>query len=217
MSCGLHLTVTAVSAVGIAATGTPVVAAVEAVATGLDIATAQTVAAGYMVGECNRCIKADVFVDTAVGTDGMHMIRLGIKLFLKVDMLCLPKFLLVKKAAEFVAEDFGVAFAVADVVDNDADVVAEATGAAHDEVAVVSEPVADFPDCSAGSHVGTSGSLAPRLRWRGPFCTDSSRHLVWGHFHFGLSLLRNLPLLVHHLMEVDSTYLISLILSSCKG
>ena len=61
------------------------------------MAAAQTVAAGCMVGECVGCIKAAVSVDTGVGTDGMHMIRLWIKLFLIVNMLHLPKFLLAKK------------------------------------------------------------------------------------------------------------------------
>jgi len=69
-----------------------------------------------------------------------------------------------KNVDEAVSESDVVAFAVAAAVDKAADVVAEADGAAHDEVAVVSEPVADSPDCSAGSRVGTSGSLAPRLQ-----------------------------------------------------
>ena len=73
---------------------------------------------------------------------------------------------------EVAAEAVGVVFAVAAAVDKAAAVVAEAAGAAHDEVAVVSEPVADSPDCSVGFHVGTSGSLKPRLRWHCPCCTD---------------------------------------------
>ena len=94
---------------------------------------------------------------------GILTIRLWIKLFLTVDMLHLLKFLLVKIAAEVVAEYIGVSFAVAAAVDKAADVVVEDADAAHDEVAVVSEPVEDSPDCSAGSHVGTSGSPTPRL------------------------------------------------------
>ena len=98
------------------------------------------------------------------------MCKAVVKLFQNVDMLHLLKCLLVKKASEVVAEDIGVAFA--DAVDKYADAVAENAVAAHDEVAVVSEPVADSPDCSGGSHVGTSGSPTPRLRWRCPCCTD---------------------------------------------
>ena len=56
--------------VGTAAAGTPAVAAVEAVAAGLDISAARTVAAGFIVGECIGCEKAVVFVDTAIGADG---------------------------------------------------------------------------------------------------------------------------------------------------
>ena len=133
---------TAVSAVGTAAVGTLAVAAVEAVAAGLDIAAAQTVAAVYIVGECVECVEAGVLVDTSVAADGDAQDRF------------------VNEAAP---ESDVVAFAVAVAVDKAADVVAEAAGAAHDEVAVVSEPVADSPDCSAGSHVGTSGSPTPRL------------------------------------------------------
>ena len=29
-----------------------------------------------------------------------------------------------------------------------------------------------------------------------------AKHLVWGHLHVGLALLRHLPLLVHHLLQV---------------
>ena len=62
--------VTVVSDVDTAAAGTSDVAAVEAMAAGLDIAAARTVAAGHIVGECIRCVKAAVIVDTAVGADG---------------------------------------------------------------------------------------------------------------------------------------------------
>ena len=136
--------------VGTAAAGPPAVAAVEAVAAGLDIAAAQIVAAQYIVGECFQCVEAAVLVDTVVAADGDAQDR---------------------DVQEAAPESDIVACAVAAAVDKAADVVAEAAGAAHDEVAVVFEPVADSPDCSAGSHVGTSGSLAPRLRWRCPCCT----------------------------------------------
>jgi len=141
-SGGLHIKV------GTAASGTPAVAAVEAVAAGLDIASAQTVAARYIVGEYFLCVETAVLLDTADG-DAQD-----------------------KNVDEAASESGVVALAVAAAVDKAADVVGEAAGAAHDEVAVVSEPAADSPDCSAGSRVGTSGSLAPRLRWRCPCCTD---------------------------------------------
>ena len=38
--------------------------------------------------------------------------------------------------------------------------------------------------------------LAHRL-----LCPEA-KHLVWGHLHVGLALLRHLPLLVHHLLQV---------------
>ena len=52
-----------------AAAGSPAVAAVEAVAAGLDIAAAQTVAAGYIVDDFVECVEASVLVDTAVAAD----------------------------------------------------------------------------------------------------------------------------------------------------
>lgn len=117
----------------------------------MDIAAAQTVAAGYTVHVCVECVEAAVFVDTAVVADSnAHD---------KADDEAAP------------ASDL-VACAEAAAADKAAVFVAEAADAAHDEVAVVSEPVEDSPDCSVGSHVGTSGSRVPRLRWHCPCCTD---------------------------------------------